>query len=109
MKTIKMSIIGLGGRGTWWLGELLKMEDVEITAVCDKFEDRMERGRKMCADRYGHDVYGTTKWQDVINRDDGSEAVMITTYWNDHVKIAIAAMKKVVANKMELFGSVGKA
>ncbi|MBO4933206.1 MAG: Gfo/Idh/MocA family oxidoreductase [Clostridia bacterium] len=94
MKTIKMSIIGLGGRGTWWLGELLKMEDVEITAVCDKFEDRMEHGRKMCADRYGHDVYGSTKWQDVVNRDDGSEAVMITTYWNDHVKIAIAAMKK---------------
>ena len=26
MKTIKMSIIGLGGRGTWWLGELLKMD-----------------------------------------------------------------------------------
>ncbi len=93
MRTIKMSIIGLGGRGTWWLGELLKMEDVEITAVCDKFEDRMENGRKMCADRYGHDVYGSTAWQDVIARDDGSEAVMITTYWNDHVKIAIAAMK----------------
>ena len=49
MKNVKMSVIGLGGRGTWWLGELLKMDDVEITAVCDKHEDRMERGRKMCA------------------------------------------------------------
>lgn len=92
MKTIKMSIIGLGHRGTWWLGELLKMEDVEITAVCDKFEDRMEKGREMCAEKYGHEVYGTVRWQDVIARED-SEAVMITTYWNDHVKIAIAAMK----------------
>lgn len=94
MKTIKMSIIGLGGRGTWWLGELLKMEDVEITAVCDKHEDRMERGRKMCADKYGHEVFGSTDWREVIALDDGSEATMITTYWNDHVKIAIAAMKK---------------
>ncbi|MBQ8401315.1 MAG: Gfo/Idh/MocA family oxidoreductase [Clostridia bacterium] len=93
MRTIKMSIIGLGGRGTWWLGELLKMEDVEITAVCDKHEDRMERGRTMCAEKYGHEVYGSVDWHDVIGRDDGSEAVMITTYWNDHVKIAIAAMK----------------
>ena len=94
MKTIKMSIIGLGGRGTWWLGELLKMEDVEITAVCDIHEDRMQRGRKMCFDKYGHDVFGSTDWKEVIAQDDGSEAVMITTYWNDHVKIAIAAMKK---------------
>lgn len=94
MKNIKMAIIGLGGRGTWWLGELLKMEDVEIIAVCDKFEDRMENGRRMCAERYGHEIYGSVKWQDVIDRDDGAEAVMITTYWNDHVKIAIAAMKK---------------
>lgn len=93
MKTIKMSIIGLGGRGTWWLSELLKMEDVEITAVCDKHEDRMENGRAMCAEKYGHEVYGSVDWHDVIGRDDGSEAVMITTYWNDHVKIAIAAMK----------------
>jgi len=93
MRTIKMSIIGLGGRGTWWLSELLKMEDVEITAVCDKHEDRMENGRAMCAAKYGHEVYGSVDWHDVIGRDDGSEAVMITTYWNDHVKIAIAAMK----------------
>ena len=94
MKTIKMSIIGLGGRGTWWLGELLKMEDVEITAVCDIHEDRMQRGRKMCFDKYGREVFGSTDWKEVIAQDDGSEAVMITTYWNDHVKIAIAAMKK---------------
>ncbi|MBO7405655.1 MAG: Gfo/Idh/MocA family oxidoreductase [Clostridia bacterium] len=93
MKTIKMSIIGIGGRGKWWLGELLKMEDVEITAVCDKHEDRMESARAMCAERYGHEVFGSTDYRDVLARDDGSEAVLVTTYWNDHVPIAIAAMK----------------
>ncbi|MBQ7720039.1 MAG: Gfo/Idh/MocA family oxidoreductase [Clostridia bacterium] len=93
MRTIKMSIIGLGGRGTWWLGQLLSMEDVEITAVCDKHEDRMENGRKMCAEKYGREVFGTTDWKEVTALDDGAEAVMITTYWNDHVKIAISAMK----------------
>ncbi|MBR3996945.1 MAG: Gfo/Idh/MocA family oxidoreductase, partial [Clostridia bacterium] len=92
MKKIRMSIIGLGGRGSWWLGELLKMEDVEITAVCDKFEDRMENGRKKCAEAYGHEIFGTLDWHEVIQRDD-SEAVLITTYWNDHAKIAVAAMK----------------
>lgn len=94
MKTIKMSVIGLGGRGTWWLEELLKMDDVEITAVCDMHEDRMEKGRKLCLEKYGHEVFGSTNWRDVIDHEDGSEAVLIATYWNDHVKIAIAAMKK---------------
>ncbi len=89
----KMNFIGLGSRGTWWLKELLKMDDVEITAVCDKHEDRMENGRKLCEERYGKPVFGSTDWHDVINREDGAEAVMIATYWNDHVKIAIAAMK----------------
>ena len=70
MKTVKMSVIGLGGRGTWWLGELLKMDDVEITAVCDKFEDRMERGRKMCFEKYGREVYGSTDAREIIARDE---------------------------------------
>ena len=33
MRTIKMSFFGLGGRGSWWLEELLKMDDVEIVAI----------------------------------------------------------------------------
>ena len=93
MRTIKMSFFGLGGRGSWWLEELLKMDDVEIVAVCDKKEDRMEKGRQLCFEKYGHEVYGSTDWKEVVRRDDGSEAVMIATYWNDHVKVAIEAMK----------------
>ena len=42
MRTIKMAVVGLGHRGMWWLGQLLNMEDVEITAVCDKHENLME-------------------------------------------------------------------
>jgi predicted dehydrogenase len=92
MEKIRLSVIGLGGRGSFWLEELLKMDDVEITAVCDKFEDRMERGRKKCAEKYGHEVFGSVNWREIIARED-SEAVIIATYWNDHAKIAVAAMK----------------
>jgi len=94
MRTIKMSIIGIGGRGTWWLEELLRMDDVEIVGVCDKYEDRMEKGRKLCADKYGHEVFGSTDWREVVCRDDGAEAVLITTYWLDHAKMAITAMRQ---------------
>ena len=92
MKTIRMGVIGLGGRGSWWLGELLKMDDVQVNAVCDIHEDRMEKGREMCREKYGREVYGSVRSHDIVIRDD-LDAVLITTYWNDHVKIAIDAMR----------------
>lgn len=92
MGKIKLAVIGIGSRGGWWLGELLKMEDVEVTSVCDKHEDRMEKARKTCFDKYGHEVFGSVDYRDIVNRDD-NEAVIIATNWNDHVKIAIASMR----------------
>ena len=88
-----MSVVGLGNRGLWWLDELLRMDDVEVIAVCDKYEDRMQAGRKRCEDHYGHEIFGSTDWREVITRDDGAEAVLITTYWLDHAKMAITAMR----------------
>ncbi len=93
MRKIKMGLIGLGSRGKWWLEELLKTDDIEVISVCDTHEDRMEAGRAMCAEKYGRDVFGSVDWHDIVSRDDGSEAVVISTNWNDHVKIAVEAMK----------------
>lgn len=92
MENIKMAVIGLGGRGTWWLGELLKMDDVDVVAVCDKHEDRMEKGRSLCLEKYGHEIFGSVDYHDITTRE-GIDAVLITTYWNDHLKIAISAME----------------
>ncbi len=93
MRKIRMSVVGLGGRGSWWLGQLLNMDDVEIVGVCDKYEDRMQKGRALCAEKYGREVFGTTDWQELVRRDDGAEAVLITTYWLDHARMAIGAMR----------------
>ena len=93
MRKIRMSVVGIGGRGTWWLSQLLKMDDVEIVGVCDKYEDRMQKARALCAEKYGREVFGSTDWQELVRRDDGAEAVLITTYWLDHARMAIAAMK----------------
>lgn len=92
MDKIKLAVVGLGGRGTWWLGELLKMDDVEVTSVCDLHAERMENGRKMCAEKYGHEIFGSTDYREIVGRPD-NVAVFIPTYWNDHIKVAIAAMK----------------
>ena len=43
-KEIRLGIIGLGQRG-WglYVGVLQHLEHVKITAVCDNYEDRMDR------------------------------------------------------------------
>ena len=36
--------IGLGGRGQSMLRELISVEGVKVTAVCDKYDDRANLG-----------------------------------------------------------------
>ena len=40
---VNIGIIGLSGRGSGMLGELLDCEGVRVPAVCDKYEDRAQR------------------------------------------------------------------
>ena len=40
-ETVRLSVIGLGRRGISQLKTLLDMPDVEITAVCDVYPDRV--------------------------------------------------------------------
>lgn len=92
MEKIRVAVIGTGGRGKFWLKQLLQMEDVEVTAICDKHPERVEENQKHIFDAYGHEVFASTDYRDVVVRDD-IDAVIVSTYWNDHVKIAVAAMK----------------
>ena len=46
-RTIRLGIIGFGWRGYGQTETLLEMPDVEITAVCDVYPDRVELGREM--------------------------------------------------------------
>ena len=44
-KTVRLGILGLGGRGIGQMKVLLDMDDVEVTAVCDVYEDRVEQAQ----------------------------------------------------------------
>ncbi len=45
-RTIRLGIIGFGWRGYGQTETLLEMPDVEITAVCDVYPDRVELGKR---------------------------------------------------------------
>ncbi len=78
--------------------QFLKMPDVQIVAVCDVDRWRLEQGKKIVEDCYGHqkpsgNYSGCTTYNDfreVLARDD-IDAVMISTPDHWHTPIAVAA------------------
>ena len=96
IRKVKVGIIGLGARGLplvnacflpMWENGLL-----EITAVCDYYEDRAEAGAKAVEEKTGVRPYCTTKWMEIIEHPD-VEAVLVLTAWESHVDMCIAAMR----------------
>ncbi|MBQ9939093.1 MAG: Gfo/Idh/MocA family oxidoreductase [Oscillospiraceae bacterium] len=104
-KTVNVGVIGLGGRGYNMLrGELLKLDYVNVTAVCDFYEDRMENGQKAVQEVRGYTPFGTTDYKEIIDRDD-VDMVLIFTAWESHVDIAVASMKAGKYTGLEVGGA----
>ena len=54
MKT-RIAYLGYGPRGQSLIGNLLDMDDVEITVVCELRSDRLEALQKIVEEKYGTD------------------------------------------------------
>jgi len=96
-KNVRMGFVGTGGRGTMLLDIMLRsVEGVEIVAVCDLDEKRVQaaqnlvvsQGRKK-PEAYFKDEYAYIQ---LMERDD-IDAVIIATPWDWHAKMAVHAMK----------------
>ena len=85
-RTIRLGIIGLGGRGCGQMETLLDMPDVEIAAVCDVYPDRVANGVEMVKKARGNDCFGTEDYRQV-NRLDGLDAVVVMSDWSTHARL----------------------
>jgi len=95
MDKVRVGIIGVGGRGSGLLGNLLDIDKVEIRAICDVVPQRVEaaRGRvtaKGRPDPAGFSA-GETDFENLCKRDD-VDIVYIATPWDWHARMALAAM-----------------
>ena len=90
--SVNIGVIGISGRGSSMLKELLSCEGVKVPAVCDKYEDRALNGKKIVEENtdYTADVY--LDYKELLARDD-LDAVMCCTTWITHSRIAIDAMR----------------
>ena len=91
-KKLKFGLVGLGGRGYGMLNTLMCVEKAEIVAVCDVYEDRVEKGVKRVEETRNVTPVGYTDFTKLLE-DENVEAVMISTSWDEHIRMAIQSMR----------------
>ena len=97
MDTVRVGIVGVGGRGTGLLGNLLDIEGVRITALCDTVAARVESAcrhvRKKGQPEPAKFTKGERDYENLCRRDD-VDIVYVTTPWECHAAMAVCAMEQ---------------
>ena len=89
--TVKIGYVGLGRRGYSMLKECFsQMCDVEVVAICDLYEDRLQKALALLAERGRPTPIATTKYDELLTAD--IDAVLIMTGWREHAPLAEKAM-----------------
>lgn len=103
MKDAKVGFIGLGNRGMSLLGVVISQGE-KITAVCDLYEDRMQRAADSVEKSGSARPKAYRDYKDLL-ADDEVDAVVISCAWEDHVKISVDSMKAGKAVGLEVGGA----
>jgi predicted dehydrogenase len=92
---VRVGYVGVGGRGTGHLRSLLKLEGVEIRAVCDIVEEKVANAQQIVvkAGRRKPEGYsrGETDFQRLCQQSD-IDLVYTATPWRWHVPVCVSAM-----------------
>jgi Oxidoreductase family, NAD-binding Rossmann fold len=92
---VRLGMIGVGGRGTSLLRDLLAVDDVEVKAICDLVPEKIAHAQQMVTGAGQPSPAGFSKGDSDfknLNQLD-LDIVYIATPWNWHVPMAIDAMR----------------
>ncbi|MEI6514961.1 MAG: Gfo/Idh/MocA family oxidoreductase [bacterium] len=107
MPKVRVAICGLN-RGLTHLESCLDIENVQIVAVNDLRQDRVQRAVSLC-EKSGHkkpDTYvGPEEYKKIVARDD-IDVLYIATPWEWHIPMAIEAMKNGKHAAVEVLAAV---
>ncbi|MCA5963844.1 Gfo/Idh/MocA family oxidoreductase [Blautia sp. RD014234] len=105
MEKLRVGIIGLGCRGYSLMQDvILRMQDVEVTAVCDEYKDRVQAASKLAEEAGGKLPLAAVDVQEVLDSP-LVDAVVIASAWESHIPIAVRAMHAGKAVGMEVGGA----
>ncbi|MBQ6897855.1 MAG: Gfo/Idh/MocA family oxidoreductase [Clostridia bacterium] len=107
VKKVRIGAVGISGRGSSMLELLLAVPGVVCPCVCDKFEDRAERGIEIVKNSENYDGYNVNSYLDYEEMLEKEEldALVVFTTWITHSKIAIAGMNHGLNVAMEVGGA----
>jgi len=103
-KTLKTGVIGLGARGSQMLETIVSCEESDVVALCDLYEDRREKNRKMVEEKTGKSPVLYENYKDLI-ADPNVEAVFIISSWDMHTRMAVDSMKAGKITALEVAGA----
>lgn len=95
-ETVRMALVGCGGRGNGTLHNYLGIENLQVTAVCDLVNDHALKAQAI-VERSGRKppaVYsgGEREFEKLMRRDD-VDFISIASPWDWHVPMAVSAME----------------
>src|SRR5256885_1349579 len=94
--TVRLGIIGVGGRGTGMLSNFLALPHVQVNAICDSDKEHATHAQEMVEKASGKRpaIYanGEHDYENLCKRDD-LDFIYIATPWDWHAPMAVAAMK----------------
>lgn len=102
---INMAVIGLGQRGFGLMnGVLLNQDDVNVIAVCDVYQDRVDKAIEEIKNRKGINAVGFTDYKKVFEVEN-LDAVLVATAWEYHNEITMYSLRKGIPTAMEVGGA----
>lgn len=104
MRKIKLGMIGLGCRGYTLLETVAAVGRAEITAVCDVYADRIQKGKARVEELFGNTPAVYEDYRELL-QDKNVEAVFIATPWNEHTRMATESMRVGKITAMEVCGA----
>ena len=97
IETVRVAFIGLGDRGDGAVRRFTYIDGVEIVALCDIEEERVNDMQKLLAERGkpAADAYFGDReaWKEMCQRED-IDLVYIVTDWCSHTPMAVYAMEQ---------------
>lgn len=105
MKDIKLGLIGQGLRGTSILNNAILTNDHgKIVAVCDLYEDRMDKCVETVEKADGNTPVKYNDYKKLINESEAN-TIVIASAWENHVDAAVAAIEAGKAVGLEVSGA----
>lgn len=92
---VRLGIIGVGGRGSSLLRDLLAVDNVDVKAICDLVPEKVEKAQKAVTDAGQAKPQGFSKGETDFKNLNQLELdiVYVATPWNWHVPMAVDVMK----------------